>query len=121
MLGIVGRNGVGKTTTLKAIMGLVDVYTGTIAITGRARFRPPLEGPRRTACPVEVGLRIDLAAFNGDSEPDVDDAGGAVRRGVRREDRVRRQHQRRLHVARRTVRTDPESAPTSPRTRGQNR
>jgi ABC-type uncharacterized transport system ATPase subunit len=67
VLGIVGRNGVGKTTTLEAIMGLVDVYTGTIAITGRARFRPQLEGLRRTACLVEEGLRIYLAAFKGDS------------------------------------------------------
>jgi branched-chain amino acid transport system ATP-binding protein len=34
VLGIVGRNGVGKTTTLKAIMGLIDVYEGKISVNG---------------------------------------------------------------------------------------
>ncbi len=35
VLGIFGRNGVGKTTLLKTIMGLVPVASGTITLSGR--------------------------------------------------------------------------------------
>jgi len=33
---VLGRNGVGKTTLLKALMGLVPIRTGTIALDGKA-------------------------------------------------------------------------------------
>lgn len=36
IVGIVGRNGVGKSTTLKAIMGLADVSTGAIFVADRS-------------------------------------------------------------------------------------
>lgn len=35
VLSVVGRNGMGKTTTCKAIMGLVPVASGTISLAGR--------------------------------------------------------------------------------------
>lgn len=43
VLSVVGRNGMGKTTLCKAIMGLVPVASGTISITGRslAGLGPP--------------------------------------------------------------------------------
>ncbi|WP_281926529.1 ABC transporter permease [Roseibium album] len=36
VLSVVGRNGMGKTTTCKAIMGLVPVASGTISLSGRS-------------------------------------------------------------------------------------
>jgi branched-chain amino acid transport system ATP-binding protein len=32
---LLGRNGVGKTTTLKAIMGIVETRTGSVRLEGR--------------------------------------------------------------------------------------
>jgi ABC-type branched-subunit amino acid transport system ATPase component len=51
VLSIVGRNGVGKTTTLKAIMGLIDVYDGRISVNGRptGRMTP------QAACRLGIG------------------------------------------------------------------
>ncbi len=34
VVGIMGKNGVGKTTLLKAVMGLLDPYTGTVSYNG---------------------------------------------------------------------------------------
>jgi len=39
---LIGRNGVGKTTTLRAIMGLVRKRTGTISFAGKDLMRLPL-------------------------------------------------------------------------------
>lgn len=36
IVSIVGRNGVGKSTTLKAIMGLADVLAGDVTLNGRS-------------------------------------------------------------------------------------
>ena len=41
VVGLIGRNGVGKSTTLKSIMGLVSPSEGTIAFQGRAVTRQP--------------------------------------------------------------------------------
>lgn len=38
---LVGRNGVGKSTTLKAIMGLVNTPSGNIALDGESIFKKP--------------------------------------------------------------------------------
>lgn len=38
---LVGRNGVGKSTTLKAIMGLVQTPSGDISINGESIFKKP--------------------------------------------------------------------------------
>ncbi|MET2825770.1 ABC transporter ATP-binding protein [Mesorhizobium shangrilense] len=39
---LIGRNGVGKTTTLRAIMGLIRKRTGTISFAGKDLMRLPL-------------------------------------------------------------------------------
>jgi branched-chain amino acid transport system ATP-binding protein len=56
---LVGRNGVGKTTTLDAILGLVDVTGGEVRFEGRrVSGRPPHEIPRRGIGYVPQGRRI---------------------------------------------------------------
>jgi ABC-type branched-subunit amino acid transport system ATPase component len=40
-LGLLGRNGVGKTTTVRAMMGLVDLHGGRIEIDGHDAGRMP--------------------------------------------------------------------------------
>ena len=60
---LLGRNGVGKTTTLRAIMGLIRKRTGEIAFDGRDLMRLPLH---RTAhagigfVPEECGIFASL-------------------------------------------------------------
>ena len=51
VLGLVGRNGVGKTTSLKAILGLVDVFGGTVSVRGH------VAGPMSpvSACRLGIG------------------------------------------------------------------
>ena len=39
---IIGRNGVGKTTTLKGILGLLPVRTGKVTLKGRDLSREPV-------------------------------------------------------------------------------
>ncbi|WP_273773319.1 ABC transporter ATP-binding protein, partial [Brucella intermedia] len=39
---LLGRNGVGKTTTLRAIMGIIRKRTGTITLDGKDIMRVPL-------------------------------------------------------------------------------
>lgn len=41
VVGLIGRNGVGKSTTLKSIMGLVNPSEGTITFQGRPITREP--------------------------------------------------------------------------------
>lgn len=41
---LVGRNGVGKSTTIKSIMGLVDTPSGDIKLDGKSIFRLPAYG-----------------------------------------------------------------------------
>ena len=53
---LLGRNGVGKTTTLRAIMGLIRKRTGTITFAGADLMRLPLH---RTA----------RRLFEGDPDP----------------------------------------------------
>jgi len=56
---LVGRNGVGKTTTLEAILGLVDVTGGEIRFEGqRISGLPPYQIPRRGIGYVPQGRRI---------------------------------------------------------------
>ncbi|HVQ76539.1 MAG TPA: ABC transporter ATP-binding protein [Candidatus Binatia bacterium] len=56
---LVGRNGVGKTTTLDAILGLVDVTGGEVRFEGRrVSGLPPHEIPRRGIGYVPQGRRI---------------------------------------------------------------
>lgn len=74
VVSLVGRNGVGKTTTLKAIMGLVDVHGGTVRVRGETITPAPAMAARRgvgyvaqqrEVCPdltVEENLLVPLYA-----------------------------------------------------------
>lgn len=42
VIAVLGRNGVGKTTLLRAIMGLIPVKTGTIELLGKNLARTPV-------------------------------------------------------------------------------
>jgi branched-chain amino acid transport system ATP-binding protein len=65
LVTLLGRNGSGRTTTLKAILGLVDRRTGSIAVNGRETIRMP---PHRVVrlgvgyCPEERGIFASLSA-----------------------------------------------------------
>ncbi|HVI95918.1 MAG TPA: ABC transporter ATP-binding protein [Anaeromyxobacter sp.] len=65
LVTLLGRNGSGRTTTLKAILGLVDRRTGSIAVNGRETVRLP---PHRVVqlgvgyCPEERGIFASLSA-----------------------------------------------------------
>ncbi len=62
---LLGRNGAGRTTTLKAILGLVGRRTGSIVVNGREAIGLP---PHRIAhlgigyCPEERGIFSSLSA-----------------------------------------------------------
>ncbi len=59
ILSVVGRNGMGKTTLCKAIMGLVPVRAGSIALAGRAiAGRTPAEIARMGVGYVPQGRRL---------------------------------------------------------------
>ena len=59
VLSVVGRNGMGKTTLCKAIMGLVPVASGTIAVAGRpVAGRGPVEIARLGVGYVPQGRRL---------------------------------------------------------------
>ncbi|HNO39140.1 MAG TPA: ATP-binding cassette domain-containing protein, partial [Marmoricola sp.] len=64
-MSLLGRNGAGRTTTLKAIMGLTDRRSGSIMINGTEAIRLP---PHRVArlrvgyCPEERGIFSSLSA-----------------------------------------------------------
>lgn len=60
---LVGRNGVGKTTTLRAIMGLIRKRTGTIRFEGKDMMGVPLHGAARAGIgfvPEERGIFATL-------------------------------------------------------------
>jgi branched-chain amino acid transport system ATP-binding protein len=59
LVGVLGRNGVGKTTLLKTIMGLVPPRAGSIVFNGaELRHRPAHEIPRLGIGYVPQGRRI---------------------------------------------------------------
>lgn len=49
VLGLVGRNGAGKTSTLKSIAGILSVSGGTIEVDGFDVVSSPVEAKQRTA------------------------------------------------------------------------
>lgn len=62
---LLGRNGVGRTTTLKAIIGLVDRRSGSVLIDGREAIRLPSHRIARLGvgyCPEERGIFASLTA-----------------------------------------------------------
>ena len=78
VLGLLGRNGVGKTTLINTLMGLVHPSAGTVRLDGRdlAGRRPDViaragvalvpQG-RRVWAPLSVAEHLDLAARRGRS------------------------------------------------------
>ena len=45
---LLGRNGVGKTTLLKSLMGLVPIKSGSVTLGGQDRAMPsPMNAPQR--------------------------------------------------------------------------
>lgn len=59
LVGLVGRNGVGKTTMLKAIMGLIPAERGSISVRGRnIRDLPAYQVPRMGISYVPQGRRL---------------------------------------------------------------
>jgi branched-chain amino acid transport system ATP-binding protein len=65
LVTLLGRNGSGRTTTLKAILGLVDRRTGHVVVNGRETIHLP---PHRIVhlgvgyCPEERGIFASLTA-----------------------------------------------------------
>lgn len=59
LVGLVGRNGVGKSTTLKAIMGLVPAKSGTIQLDGLTLSeQPAYQVPRQGVAYVPQGRHL---------------------------------------------------------------
>jgi branched-chain amino acid transport system ATP-binding protein len=60
---LLGRNGVGKTTTLKSIMGIVEERSGSVRFEGRELIGKPSDAIARTGiafCPEERGIFSSL-------------------------------------------------------------
>ena len=56
---LLGRNGVGKTTTLKAVMGMIDSRTGSVRFEGKELISRPSDVIARAGiafCPEERGI-----------------------------------------------------------------
>ena len=60
---LLGRNGVGKTTTLKAIMGMIESRSGSVRFEGRELIKQPSDKIARAGiafCPEERGIFSSL-------------------------------------------------------------
>jgi branched-chain amino acid transport system ATP-binding protein len=78
VVGLIGANGAGKTSTLNAILGLVPVAAGHISLDGRAL------GPLATPARINAGLALvpqGRQLFGGLSVADNLRAGSWLRRG----------------------------------------
>jgi len=76
---LLGRNGAGRTTTLRAIMGLVGSRTGSVKIDGIETARLPTHRIARIGvgyCPEERGIYASLSAEENLLLPPVVQAGG---------------------------------------------
>jgi len=65
LVALLGRNGAGRTTTLKAVLGLVDKRTGSIMVNGREVIDWPAYRIARLGvgyCPEERGIFSSLSA-----------------------------------------------------------
>jgi branched-chain amino acid transport system ATP-binding protein len=64
VVALLGRNGGGRTTTMRAIVGLVDRRTGSIKVRGNETIRLPLHAIARLGvgyCPEERGIFASLS------------------------------------------------------------
>ncbi|OYR21730.1 ABC transporter ATP-binding protein [Brucella thiophenivorans] len=76
---LLGRNGVGKTTTLRTIMGIIRKRTGTITLDGKDILRVPLHRIARTGLgfvPEERGIFATLNVHENLLLPPVVGKGG---------------------------------------------
>ncbi len=65
LVTLLGRNGSGRTTTLKAILGLVEKRSGSVMLNGRETIRWPAYRIARLGvgyCPEERGIFASLSA-----------------------------------------------------------
>jgi branched-chain amino acid transport system ATP-binding protein len=65
LVTLLGRNGSGRTTTLKAILGLVDTRSGSVMVNGRETIRLPTHRIVHLGlgyCPEERGIFTSLTA-----------------------------------------------------------
>jgi len=76
---LLGRNGSGRTTTLKAILGLVDRRTGSVTVNGRETIATPTHRIVHLGvgyCPEERGIFASLSAEENLTLPPVVRTGG---------------------------------------------
>src|SRR5690606_35260324 len=76
---LLGRNGVGKTTTLRAVMGLIRKRTGQIAFDGKDLMQMPLHHTARAGLgfvPEERGIFATLTVDENLVLPPVVASGG---------------------------------------------
>ena len=74
LVTLLGRNGAGRTTTLKAILGLVEKRSGSVMINGREVIEWPAHRIARLGvgyCPEERGIFSSLSAEENLSLPPV--------------------------------------------------
>jgi branched-chain amino acid transport system ATP-binding protein len=74
LVTLLGRNGAGRTTTLKAIIGLVGQRTGSVAINGRETISMPTFKIARLGvgyCPEERGIFANLSTAENLSLPPI--------------------------------------------------
>ncbi|HYG68600.1 MAG TPA: ABC transporter ATP-binding protein [Anaeromyxobacteraceae bacterium] len=79
LVTLLGRNGSGRTTTLKAILGLVGKRTGSIVVNGRETIRMPTHRIVHLGvgyCPEERGIFASLSAEENLTLPPVVRSGG---------------------------------------------
>jgi branched-chain amino acid transport system ATP-binding protein len=78
---LLGRNGAGRTTTLRAIMGLTGARKGSARINGQESINLPPHKIARLGvgyCPEERGIFAGLSAYENLLLPPVLDANGAM-------------------------------------------
>ncbi len=79
LVTLLGRNGVGKTTTLKSIMGIVERRSGSVNFEGRETVRHPSDAIARLGiayCPEERGIFSSLSVEENLMLPPAVKAGG---------------------------------------------